>query len=266
MATPQTIRKGTLGKTELHLVRSQGRFYGLADRKQITEGDDADDVWRRLHDEAGKSNPKYFGYAGARARFLHWFAGGFDSPNFLKAERDYKLAAKRKLDQLAVEDAATGSGHASAVWSAYQTNLLSPYEKMWVREALLSPQADDFVRAAARFALGEGKGALFQMEQALKPHGAAKWTIVTYLPFLWRPDEHMYLKPEATKDFASRVGHRFSEEYEARLNMPTYASLLDLAAKTTSELRELKPRDRIDVQSFIWVVGDYQEGRETPQQ
>ena len=28
---------------------------------------------------------------------------------------------------------------------------------------------------------------------------------------------------------------------------------------------ELKPRDRIDVQSFIWVVGDYKEANERPQ-
>jgi hypothetical protein len=264
VARAETVRKGNLGKTDLRLVKSDGRFYGLADGMRITEGADADDVWRRLHDEAGKANPKYFGYAGARARFLHWFSGGFESRNFLEQERKYKLDAKRKLDQLAVEDAATGSGHGPVVWTAYQTNLLSPYEKMWVREALLSPQADDFVRAAARFALGEGTAALLQMERALKPHGAAKWTIITYLPFLWRPEEHMYLKPEATKDFAARVGHRFANEYEAKLTLGVYESLLDLAAKTAAELAELKPRDRIDVQSFIWVVGDYQEGREQP--
>jgi hypothetical protein len=74
----------------------------------------------------------------------------------------------------------------------------------------------------------------------------------------------MYLKPEATKDFAERVGHKFANEYEARLALPVYESLLDLAAKTAAELAELKPRDRIDVQSFIWVVGDYKEGREQP--
>lgn len=265
MAKAETVRKNNLGKIELRLVKSEGRFYGLADGKRLVEGDDADDIWRRLHDEVGKVNPKYFGYDGARNRFLHWFAGGFESPNFLAQERQYKLDAKRKLDQVPVEAAATGSGYGQAVWAAYQTNLLSPYEKMWVREALLGSYADEFVRGAARFTLGEGKPALFQMEQALKPHGAAKWTIVTYLPFLWRPDAHMYLKPEATKDFAERVGHKFANEYEARLTLPVYDSLLDLAAKTAAELGELKPRDRIDVQSFIWVVGDYKEGSEEPQ-
>jgi len=39
----------------------------------------------------------------------------------------------------------------------------------------------------------------------LKPKDAAKWTVVTYLPFLWRPDTHMLLKPMVTTDFAERV-------------------------------------------------------------
>jgi hypothetical protein len=123
---------------------------------------------------------------------------------------------------------------------------------------------DEFIHAMARFTQGEGKLALLDMEHALKSHDSAKWTVATYLPFLWRPEAHMFLKPEVTKDFAARVGHRFAMDYEARLDFGVYESLLDLASKTTAELRELKPRDRIDVQSFIWVVGDYKEGRERP--
>lgn len=73
----------------------------------------------------------------------------------------------------------------------------------------------------------------------------------------------MFLKPEVTKDFATRVGHPFAAQYESRLSLTVYEGLLDLAAKTERELHELAPRDRIDLQSFIWVVGDYQEGRET---
>ena len=130
---------------------------------------------------------------------------------------------------------------------------------------LRGPLADDFVRAAARFALGEGKPALFDMERALKPHESAKWTAATYLPFLWRPEDHMFLKPEVTKDFAARVGHRFASDYEARLDVVVYESLLDLASKTAVELAELKPRDRIDVQSFIWVVGGYRDDVDQPQ-
>lgn len=95
------------------------------------------------------------------------------------------------------------------------------------------------------------------MEQALKPHGIAKWTAVTYLPFLWKPAAHMFLKPEVTKNFASRVGHRFAHDYIPQLKPDVYGSLLDLAAETEKEIAALEPRDRIDIQSFIWVVGEY---------
>ncbi len=218
-----------------------------------------------LNDEAGKADPKYFGFDGARGRFLHWFGGGFHSPDYVHAEREYKLAAKSKLKSaVPLEEAATGSGHGEAVWSAFQTNLLSPFEKMRVRDALRSPSADAFIQAAARFAMGEGKPALIDMQTALKPHDAAKWTVVTYLPFLWRPEEHMYLKPTATRDFAQRVGHRFATDYSPRLDLAVYDSLLDLVARTASEIADLEPRDRIDIQSFIWVIGDYKEGQEQP--
>lgn len=68
--------------------------------------------------------------------------------------------------------------------------------------------------------------------------------------------------PEATKDYAARVGHPFASDYETRLNIDVYASLLDLVERTNQELADLRPRDRIDNQSFIWMVGDYKEERD----
>ena len=72
--------------------------------------------------------------------------------------------------------------------------------------------------------------------------------------------------PEARshQDFAARVGHRFASDYEPRLKLDVYQSLLDLVSETEHELVDLEPRDRVDVQSFIWVVGDYKEGTEPP--
>jgi hypothetical protein len=260
----KTIRTAKLGDLVLRLVEKDKKFIGLifsnGPAKIKIEGSSADDVWRRLHDEAGKAGPKYFGFDGARTRFLRFFPHGFHSADYESGERNYKTDVKSELDRMVpVGKATTGTGYAEAVWSSYQTNLLSPFEKMRVRDALRSPAADDFIRAAARFALGEGQPALNAMESALKPYDAAKWTTVTYLPFLWQPEQHMFLKPEATKDFAERVGHRFASDYEPRLDIAVYDSLLSLAAGTTAELSDLKPRDRIDVQSFIWVVGNYKE-------
>ena len=97
------------------------------------------------------------------------------------------------------------------------------------------------------------------MASAAKAHDAAKWTVVTYLPFLWKPDTRMFLKPEVTKLFADRVGHEFALRYRADLDIEVYRCLLDLVACTRRAIKELQPRDNIDLQSFVWVVGDYSE-------
>lgn len=261
MNVARTVRNSRLGKRELRLVEKDGTYFGLADGKICAEGDDADDVWKMLHDEAGKADPKYFGYSDARIRFLKFFPDGFHSDAYAAHERNYKIAAKKKLDKAApLEDAVSGSGYGKAVLAAYRaTNLLSPYEKTWLEEILRGPDADRFVQAAAAFTTEGSKGALARMESVLKPHDCAKWSIATYLPYLWRPDEHMFLKPEATKDFAIRVGHPFGETYGAKLSFDVYTSLLDLVEQTAAELSDLNPRDRIDIQSFIWIVGNYRE-------
>jgi hypothetical protein len=266
----KTISTAKLGKLDLRLVEKDRRFFGLviADggRTAQIEGDNADDVWRRLHDEAAKSTAQYFGFEGARNRFLHIFPNGFQSEEYFEQERNYKVAAKSKLDTtVRVDQAATSAGFGEAILAVFRaTNLLSPFEKTRMQDVLRGPNADHFVQAAARFTLGEGKSALIDMERALKPHDNAKWTVASYLPFLWRPDQHMFLKPEVTNDFAARVGHRFYLDYEARLGLAVYERLLDLVDKTAAALADLKPRDRIDVQSFIWVVGKYSTDSEAP--
>jgi hypothetical protein len=262
----RTVRQAKLGKLTLRLVNKDGALIGIAleGDKMVArvEGEGLDDVWRRLHDEAGKGDARFFGFDGARARFLKLFPGGFASEAYLTEERNYKIAAKTKLDAAApVGAAATGSGFAEAVLRVFRdTNLVFQIEKSRIGAVLRSNNADAFIRAAARFALGGGAPALTDMDKAMQVHDAAKWTLATYLPYLWRPDAHMYLKPEVTKDFATRVGHPFASHYQAPLRIPVYESLLDLAAKTKAELADLKPRDLIDVQSFIWVVGNYRDG------
>lgn len=256
MGKATTIRSGKLGKIDLRLVEN-GLYFGLADGKRISEGENGDDVWRQLHDKCGRQHPRYFGFDGARKKFLQFFPEGFYSNDFAEHERNYKLHAKKKLDDtVPLENAISGSGFGENILSIYRaTNLLSPFEKTRMQGALRGPDADEFIRAAARFTDGEGRQALHDMERVLKPHDNAKWTVVTYLPFLWRPDIHMFLKPEVTHDFAERTGHPYAHIYEPRLDVKVYESLLDLTARTERELAELKPRDRIDVQSFIWVIG-----------
>ena len=261
----KTVWEGNAGKAVLRVVAGKGHFEGIAiEGGRIvarTKGAAVEETVNALRGVFARADPGYVGFEGAKAKFRQIFPQGFETPEYLKRERDYKLAAKAKLDAGAsVKAAAKASGGTlgeEAMRAFQATNMLSPFEKTRLGNCLRGEEGDAFLHGAAAFANGDIAGGLATMEAALKPHEAAKWTSVTYLPFLWLPETHMFLKPEATTEFATLVGHGFGFDYAPALNADVYASLLDLVATTEREIADLKPRDRIDVQSFIWVVGKY---------
>jgi hypothetical protein len=59
----------------------------------------------------------------------------------------------------------------------------------------------------------------------------------TYLPFLWRPEAHMFLKPEITTEFAARVGHRLADDYEPPSGGSRTVSLIEDGRNSTSASR-----------------------------
>jgi hypothetical protein len=65
----RTINETRVDGTVSRLVDTGKSFVGLAIVGDATklriEGATADEVWNRLHDEVGTTNPKYVGYAGA---------------------------------------------------------------------------------------------------------------------------------------------------------------------------------------------------------
>lgn len=79
------------------------------------------------------------------------------------------------------------------------------------------------------------------------------WPVVTVFPFIAEPTRHMFLKPRTTVVAAERYGFAF--RYASRPEWDTYASLLAFAARVRRDQRDLRPRDLIDIQSFIWVQG-----------
>ncbi len=259
----KTIRSANVGKATIRLVEDNHSYSGLVIRDgkivETLSGTEPDKVWEALHRAVATTAPSFFGYDGARARFLRMFPDGCHTPAFIQSEREYKFAAKKKLESTAPLDRALNeTGLAESVLSVFRaTNLLSPFEKTRITDALRGKNGDRFVHGAALFASGELKAGLHEMKAALDLHDVAKWTAVTYLPFLWRPDVHMFLKPEVTKDFSERVGHPYAEIYRPTLDIEVYESLLDLVATTKSEISDLNPADHIDIQSFIWVVGAY---------
>jgi hypothetical protein len=216
----------------------------------------------RLRNHAGTLEPNYFGMEEAISRFLTFMPGGFQGDRNLSEERDYKVRASENLRKvLDVEQAHKATSEqalavrAASIW----INLLSPYESMHLKDAIASPSGAAFLHGAAKFAAGDIAAGAEGMRQAIKAYGPLTWPIATYFPFLWDPSKHMFLKPSVTCDFAERIGQPFQYDYEAEIRPEVYRSLLNLTEQTRQAISELKPRDNIDVQSFIWVVGGYRE-------
>ena len=86
------------------------------------------------------------------------------------------------------------------------------------------------------------------------------WPIVTVFGFIARPDQHIFVKPNVTRVAATQYG--FALHYRARPDWSIYREILDLAGDVRRDLRDLAPRDMIDIQSFLWVQGsDEYRGR-----
>jgi hypothetical protein len=79
------------------------------------------------------------------------------------------------------------------------------------------------------------------------------WPLHTVFGMIGNPREHIFLKPRVTQAAAER--YAFDFQYKSRPNWDTYQSLLDFAAQVRENNRDLKPRDMIDLQGFIWVLG-----------
>jgi hypothetical protein len=207
--------------------------------------------------------------ARCRRKFLRIFPGGFRDETYLDWERNYKWEAHRRwaaeLDhaqmQALLDERAYVEIAARAVRIESRTNLLFSFEKMALRDAVRGPAG------AKAFAIGLYEF-LYQSDNAeerfarwcevigslpKKQTRVLTWPLVTVFGFLARPDTHIFLKPNVTRVAAEKYGFDF--RYASKLSWPVYANLLRFAAVIRRDLRDLRPRDMIDVQSFIWVQG-----------
>ena len=215
------------------------------------------------------------GPARCRRKFLRFFPGGFRDETYLDWERGYKWAAHQAWKEALggeawrhlLADEAWAELAARAVRIESRTNLLFSFEKMALRDAVRS-------RAGARaFSLGlddllHGPGGTIERFErwcevvAGLPRRQTRvltWPLATVFGFIAEPRRHFFLKPQVTRAAAAEYGVDFS--YQSRPNGDTYREVLALATRVRRDLTDLRPRDQIDIQSFLWVQGsdEYEE-------
>lgn len=262
MATAvKTVWTGRQGKAELAVVLQGELYRGKIDGRVVGAAAASEAAMRQiLREEVGRSDPRYFGWDGAERRFRTFFADGFRTERYVASERRYKVDAKARLDGCGpVEAAARGEVDPRAVADAVAgLDLLQPrFEAPRFLELLRSNAGREALTAMARFTLDPSARELAAVARVLHAHSGLRWAATTLLPFLWRPDAHLFLKPTITTDFARRVGHDFADVYTSDPMIAVHHGLVDLAAATRARLAHMEPADGIDVQSFIFVVGGY---------
>jgi hypothetical protein len=204
-----------------------------------------------------------------RRKFLHFFPQGFRDEIYLAWERDYKANAHREWNRLLnqslhadlLRDGEFAEVALRAVRIEARTNLIFSFEKMALRDAVKSAAgAKAFATGLYDFLYGHGSGQeKFQrwceVIDALprKQTRVSPWPIVTVFGFIAQPDQHIFLKPNVTRRAAQE--YRLPFHYESQPKWKVYASYLQFAEQVRRDLRDLRPRDMIDLQSFIWVQG-----------
>ncbi|MEN3368358.1 MAG: hypothetical protein V7609_501 [Verrucomicrobiota bacterium] len=204
-----------------------------------------------------------------RRKFLRFFPKGFRDETYHAWERDYKWNAHQQWNEaLSQKTFASLLGKkefaeiaARAVRIESRTNLLFSFEKMALRDAVKSPAgARSFARGLYDFLHGAGETEVrferwCEMIAGLprKQTRVLTWPLVTIFGFIAQPEVHIFLKPNVTRIAARKYGFVF--QYQSKPNWETYGSLSEFAETIRRDLREMRPRDMIDVQSFMWVQG-----------
>ncbi len=197
--------------------------------------------------------------------FLERYPGGLYGDRYLEWERNYKVEAHELaavvLGRATLEPLLSAGAFAEICRRAMQvvnkTNLIFPQEKMSLKDGLKSAGGEQAF-AEALFATLHGEDTqpsrFNHFARALHDLGAAKWTVATYFPFLLYPGEHQFIKPTNVKNAAAICA--FDIAYTSSPAWPAYERMLRFSDYLKSELERagLKPRDNIDVQSFMYCI------------
>lgn len=199
-------------------------------------------------------------------RFIANYPNGFEDASFVKTMRDASMAGHKfctnllnqeELSRL-IEEGCFGAVCDRARHVESTTNLLTKSERKALHDALELPACQKiFALALADLLYGtEAEEARFKhFLRALNILQLNKWPFATLFSFIRHPLQQAFIKPAAIQNAARALCWRIS--YKPEPNWKTYDAVLRLYGYVRANLLEegMMPRDLIDVQSFIWSIG-----------
>lgn len=207
----------------------------------------------------------------ARKKFLRYFPGGFRDETYLDWERGYKWETHERWTQalhrdefrrlLKAREYAEVAARAVRTEQRSRHSMIFSFEKMALRDAVKSGAgATAFAEGLYDFLHGRGEmERRFERWRAIvadlprRQTRVLTWPLLTVFGFIAQPEQHIFLKPTVTRRAADAYGYDL--RYQSKPNWETYSSLLAFAETVRRDLHDLRPRDMIDIQSFLWVQG-----------
>ncbi len=198
------------------------------------------------------------------SRFLEIYPKGFYDEAYLKKERENKekiskefnkYFSKENILQIIKDDKYSDICEISKKLIS-ATKIIHSIEKTNFRKAIsCEKNQKEFVNIINEFFYlnkGVGKEEFALFKDFFSKIDCNKWTIVTYFLNMITPKEYPFLKPKVSKKAAEVFG--FDLNYNMIPNWQTYSSLLNYCKKLKLDIDELKPRDYIDIENFIWIT------------
>jgi hypothetical protein len=211
------------------------------------------------------------GAARCRGKFLRFFPGGFRDETYIDWERGYKWETHERWEEALGRDEfrrllkrgefAEVAARAVRVEQRSRHSMIFSFEKMALRDAVKVPEG---ARAFSEglYDLLHGPAPLDRRFDrwcetvAALPRRQTRvltWPLVTVFGFIAQPETHIFLKPNVSRIAAREYGFDF--RYQSRPSWEIYANYLEFAETVRRDQRDLRPRDMIDLQSFMWVQG-----------
>ena len=204
-------------------------------------------------------------YSDALARFMGRFPKGFEDPEYLKEERDYKARAlgqwREHFNPEFLAGLRTGGQAvevAQAFGQVFKVIQLMNIPGEWIpffNAVKSSPAAFDLADAYAA-AVAEGQFTEESFNHLLTIYdslglGRPKWTVFTYWPYVATTTGFAFVKPTLIKGAAD--GLEIALNYQPAANWLTYRQAVLVYEELWRRLQPLGARDWVDIQSFLWI-------------